>query len=123
MNEAFIKAKLEAIEEALKPHLGIMCQAADAILDQDISSYPIFVVHQAIADIGFALLRKSEDGPKWSVNASTLEELATKQIVEMSKVNDFRKVYKDPRAHLCLFVLSDLGANFLFMPRPADAQT
>jgi len=32
-------------------------------------------------------------------------------------VQDFRQVYKDPEANLCLFVLSDLGAQFIFIPR------
>jgi hypothetical protein len=69
-------------------------------------------------DIGIALLsHEAKDGPEWSVHASTLEELATKKVIEMNKVDNFREVYKDPREYLCLFVLSDLGANFMFISR------
>lgn len=119
MNKEFIHAKIERLETELKPYLTLIGKAADTILDQDVSSYPIFVVHQMGAvDIGIQLLNhEQQDGPDWSVHASTLEELATKKVVEMSKVDSFRQVYKDPRENLCLFVLSDLGANFMFISR------
>lgn len=117
MNDHFVRSKIEKLEAELKPYLSVMGKAADAILDQDVSSYPIFVVHQHTVDIGLPLIEKAEGEANWSVNATTLEELATKKIVEMSKVEDFKEVYKDPEDQLCLFVLSDLGANFIFIPR------
>lgn len=119
MNKEFIQAKIERLETELKPYLPVIGKAADTILDQDVSSYPLFIVHQMdTVDIGILLLsHQADDGPEWSVNASTLEELATKKVVEMSKVDAFRQVYKDPRENLCLFVLSDLGANFMFISR------
>ena len=117
MNEHLERSKYHLLEEELKPYIALMGKAADAILDQDISNYPIFVVHQHQVDMGILLLEKKPEGPKWSINASTLEELATKNIIEPSRVENFRKVYKDPEAHLCLFFLSELGANFIFIPR------
>lgn len=117
MSDNFERSKYYQLEEELKPFAEAMGKAADAILDQDVSNYPIFVVHQYEVDIGIPLLVKGPEGPGWSVNASTLEELATKKIIEMSRVDNFRKVYKNPEAYLCLFVLSELGANFIFIPR------
>jgi hypothetical protein len=117
MNEHFVRSKIAKLETELKPYLGLLGQAADTILDEGVSSYPIFVLHQHTVDIGIPLLQQSEDGPAWSANATTLEELATKNVIGMEKVDDFKDVYKDPREQLCLFVLSDLGANFMFIPR------
>lgn len=117
MNEEFIRAKYHQLEEEIKPYAALMGKVADSILDQDISSYPIFVVHQFELSLGIPLVERQEGGAKWSINASTLEELATKKVVEMSRVDSFRQVYKDPQDFLCLFVLSDLGANFIFVPR------
>lgn len=117
MNEHFVRSKIEKLETELKPYLEVMGKAADAIIDQDVSLYPIFIVHQHTVDIGLPLIEQKEGGANWSVNATTLEELATKQIVEMSKVENFKDVYKEPEDQLCLFVLSDLGANFVFIPR------
>ncbi len=111
------RTRYHQLEEELKPFVEAMGKAADAILDQDVSNYPIFVVHQHQVDIGIPLIVKRAGGPGWSANASTLEELVTKNVIEMSRVDNFRKIYKDPGAYLCLFVLSELGANFIFIPR------
>lgn len=117
MSEQPISAQYEKIKTDLLPHLGIMGQAADAILDQDISFYPIFVVHQHSVDIGILLLQKGESDAEWSLNVTTLEELATKNIIEMDRVDQFRQVYKNPKNYLCLFLISELGLNFVFIPR------
>jgi hypothetical protein len=118
MNEQqFTQLRYAKLEKELAPQKAVMGKAADAILDQDVSSYPIFVVHQHIVDIGIPIVEQAEKGPLWSVNASTLEELATKKIITPDKIDSFKQVYKPPQEFLCLFVLSDLGANFIFLPR------
>jgi len=110
--------KYYQLEKELRPYLKTMGKAADAVLDQDVSSYPIFIVQQLEIELGIPLLARSEaEDLRWSVNVSSLEELASKSVVKMDKVDEFRSVYKDPRDFLCLFVLSDLGAKFIFLPR------
>ncbi len=105
------------LEKELKAYKALLGQAADTILDQEVSNYPIFVLHQQGVSIGLPLVESEGDKVPWSVNASTLEELATKKVISMEKVEDFKGVYHDPRAFLCLFVLSDSGADFVFLPR------
>lgn len=100
----------------MRPWLPVMGRLADEVLDQDVSRYPIFVVHPASIELGLPVVEKGEHS-RWSIHISTLEEFAARQVIEMEKVADFRQVYKDPLAFLCLFVLSDLGAQFLFLPR------
>lgn len=112
------EAQYKQLEKELKPYLPLLQKAADAILDQDISSYPIFLLHQQTVSIGIPLVEGKNEEHPWSVNASTLEELATKKIIEMERVDDFRKVYKDPQDYFCLLLLSDSGADFVFFPRP-----
>lgn len=109
--------QFRAIEKALGPYLPLMEQAADTILDQDVSTYPIFIIHQLNVEIGVVLVSKEEGKAEWSIHASTLEELVTKQVIQMDKVDNFRQVYKDPRENLCLFTLSEMGATFIFLPR------
>lgn len=109
--------QFRAIEKALGPYLPLMEQAADTILDQDVSTYPIFIIHQLNVEIGVVLVAKEEGKAEWSIHASTLEELVTKQVIQMDKVDNFRQVYKDPRENLCLFTLSEMGATFIFLPR------
>ena len=38
--------KFLRLEEQLKPYIKMMSQAADTIIVQEVSKYPIFVVHQ-----------------------------------------------------------------------------
>ncbi len=109
--------QFRAIEKAVGPYLPLMGQAADTILDQDVSTYPIFIIHQLNVEIGVVLVSKEEGKAEWSIHASTLEELVTKQVIQMDKVDNFRQVYKDPRENLCLFTLSEMGATFIFLPR------
>lgn len=109
------------LEEELSPFKKTMARASDTILDQEVSKYPIFVVHQHELEIGVLLVSASE-ASAWSIHASTLEEFVSKQIVEMEKVDDFREVFKDPKEYFCLFVLSELGANFIFLPAKDDIQ-
>ena len=105
------------LQGELKPYLRVLGQAADVILNENVSKYPIFVVHQQELEMGIALIEAAPPALRWSVNASTLEEFVTKNLIFEEKVNDFIKTYKDPDTHLCLFVLSELGAQFIFMPR------
>ena len=105
------------LREEMKPYAKALAQAAVIILEQDISSFPVFVVHQHTLDIGINIVDKEKVEGNWSVNASTLEEFVTKQIIAPEKVDDFKFVYKNHEDELCLFVCSELGANFIFLPR------
>ena len=99
----------------LKPLLPMLGKAADAILDQEVSKYPIFIIAKNDVAIGLPLIERAP--PHWSVNSTNLEEFATKGLIEPEKVEDFREVYKDPQENLCLFVIDEEKATFIFMPR------
>lgn len=107
----------QQLEKELQPYNTMLGAAADTIIEQEVSSFPIFVIHQHSVDIGIQMVEKDTVSGKWSVNASSLEEFVTKQIIQPEKVDDFKSVYKDPQNELCLFVLSELGAKFVFIPR------
>ncbi len=109
--------QFKALEKELSAYREIIGQAAEVISDQDVSAFPIFVIHKNLVDIGINIVDKEVTRGKWSVNASTLEEFVTKQIILPEKVEDFKLLYKSHDGELCLFVLSDLGANFIFIPR------
>lgn len=112
--------KLNALQEALQPFLPLIAKAADAIVDQDISNYPIFVVYQKEeqAGLGLAVVAGTEKNDHWSVNISTMEELATKQVVAMEKVDSFRKIYQSNPNSLCWLVWQKGAAQIVFVPRP-----
>lgn len=105
------------LEQELSAFRGLMTDAAETITTQDVSNYPIFVIHKNLIDIGINIVDKEKVHSNWSVNASTLEEFVAKQLIAPEKVDDFKLLYSNHPDKLCLFVLSDLGANFVFLPR------
>lgn len=107
----------EKLEAELAHLRNTFAKAAEIIVDQDVSVFPIFVIHPDVMDIGINIVEKEATNGKWSVNASTLEEFVAKQIVAAEKVEDFKTLYKTHPGDFCLFVLNELGANFIFMPK------
>lgn len=107
----------EQLEKAIAPYREILGKASDTVLEQEISSYPIFVLHKKEMELGIPLKNEINTPGDWLVNLSTLEEFSTKQIIEASRVNRFTQVYKNPEEYLCLFVIDEFGANFVFLPR------
>ena len=114
------KIQYKILAAELATYLPALTDAADSIVINDISLYPIFVIHQHFVDIGIQMVDKEKVSGNWSVNASTLEEFVTKQIIAADKVDDFKKVYKEKREEFCLFVLSELGADFIFLPKNGE---
>ncbi len=107
---------LKTLEEELKHYKTLLGTVADTIIEQDVSSYPVFVLSRDAIEIGIPLNTEMIEG-SWSVNASSLEEFVAKQLVLPDKVDDFKTVYKDPAVFLCLFIVDKSGATFVFIPR------
>jgi len=110
--ERFIKLRME-----LKDYVKPLGEASDIMLDQEVTKYPIFVVHQQEIEIGVPIMDREKIAGNWSVNASSLEELVTKQIVHNDKLQEFIKNFKDPKDFICIFSLSELGAQFIYLTR------
>jgi len=105
------------LEQWLKGHRETLGTAAEVIMDQNISSYPVFVAYRQEVEIGIPLIAPGESEQDWGIQASTLEELTARGVIQMEKVDAFREVYKDPKKFLCILVLNDPGAEFVFLPR------
>ena len=111
------KISYKLLGAELQPYLKMLGEAADTVRDKEVSDFPIFVVHQHEIAVGIPLVERDAVKTNWSVNASSLEEFVAKQIIQEEKMGDFQRVYKDPDQYLCMFVLSELGANFIWLPR------
>jgi len=109
--------KLFVIEQELKKFIPVLSKASDKIMESDVTNYPIFVVHKQEVNLGILLIEREKMNTNWSINASSLEEFVTKQLVYENKLDEFKKTYKDPQTHICAFVISDIGAQFIFLPR------
>jgi hypothetical protein len=108
--------RLLLLEQELTKYVKALHEASTIIMDQGVSKYPIFVAHQDEMTLGIPVIEKSKVSGKWNFNASTLEEFVVKKIIHEDKVDHFKKNYKDPTEHICIFVLSELGAKFVYLP-------
>jgi len=100
---------------------GIFREVADTTMDKGVSDYPIFVAHQHDVQLGIPLINREKSGTFWSYNITTLEELVTKNVVSTDRLKNFKEVYKDPLKFICLFVIDDSGASFVFYPYKNDS--
>ncbi len=112
--------KLLVIENEMKRYNKLLAAASDKIIKSKASEHPIFVVAKQPIALGFNLVDREKVNSNWSINVSSLEEFTTNKLVFKEKVVEFKKTYKDPKLFICLFVLSDLGAQFLFVPREVN---
>lgn len=112
------------LQDDVKPHLRPLAQAADTVVDEGISNYPIFFAYAGEENEHapgiYTMGIKTNRGTHWRVNVSTLEELATKRIVVQEKIDPFRKVYKNSPDTLCFLIVDEEGARFGFVPKTAD---
>ena len=116
MEEIKSTEKLFLIEQSIKKFLPIINKAADAMRESDMSQYPIFIMHKQVISLGLSLIERSPNS-EWAINVSNLEEFVSKQLIFANKAQEFKDTYKDPKLYNCFFVLSDLGAQFLFLAK------
>ncbi len=109
--------KTQLLEQELFIYNNMMSEAVEILLANEISKYPIFVAHQQEMEIGILLSDREKVSGNWTIHLSTLEEFSSKQIISSEKINDFKATYKSPETYLCVFVLSELGAQFYFFPK------
>ncbi|MCH2084303.1 MAG: hypothetical protein MK226_18040 [Saprospiraceae bacterium] len=106
-----------SLEKDLSAQRIIMNKAIDTVLNQEVTNYPIVVLHQADVELGVLLMDGGTVYSKWEIRISSLEEMVAKKVMRSDRVEDFRKVYKDPESFFCLLVLQEEGMQFIFMPR------
>src|SRR6218665_359472 len=82
--------------------------------------FPIFPISKIPVPLGQPLLLKEGNKLEWHYNASLLDEFVQRELVAEDRVEDFKKIYKDPDEFCCLFVVDEYLTQFLFIPYPED---
>lgn len=110
------KEILNSLKEDIIFYNKYIKEVASEILDGNFSDFPVFIAHQHEVNLGECILDKDDFNRQWSIHATTLEELIENGIIEDDKAPAFKDVYKDPRKNICIFLITELGGNFVFMP-------
>ncbi len=107
---------LKALETAVYKHEEWFQQTISTIQNEGVSNYPILVAYPTMTtiEIGLPIL----ESERYAFNATTLEELAMKKVIDLSKVNEFRSLYKEKKQSFCIFLLDQPAPQFIFVPYP-----
>jgi len=111
---------LKSLRQNLKIYMESIREVSEEILNGKVSKYPVFVAYREEVNIGKQIIDKEELALEWSINASTLEEFLRREIIMQDKLDVFKKSWKDPVTHLCLFTVLEKGAGFIYIPYNAD---
>ncbi len=109
--------QLMTLKKKMQPYFPLVDSSWQAVLDNEVSKYPVLVFSPMPIDMGVLLIEREQAPGPWSTYMSSLEEFHVKKLVDEQKVQDFIDVYKDPSEQYCTFVISDLGAQFIFVPK------
>lgn len=116
MENPVITQLLETLKQDFKTYKDALQEVSEDIIKQGFSQYPIFVAHQEDVAIGEVILDRNELGTNWTIQASTLEEFIEKGIIEENRAEFFRNSFKSPGTTCCMFMVSQYGARFVFVP-------
>lgn len=94
--------------------------ASYQIRKRGFSDYPIFPISKEEIPIGQLLIGKKELGTTWNYYITYVNEFIDRKLIDESKLEDFKKTYKDPDEFCCLFVVDKGFTNYLFVPYPID---
>lgn len=107
---------LNSLRGDLMVYKDMIRETAQEIISGEYSNFPIFVAHQFEANIGQVILDRKELGTTWTIHASTLEEFTEIGIVKPDRAEFFKETYKDPKEFICMFVITEKGGHFVFIP-------
>ena len=105
------------LQEELKLYRKAMNEALAIIQDKGVTDYPIFIAHQDTFEAGIPIINRYHVKGNWNINVSSLEEFVQKKLIVSHKIKAFKLSYKPVEDYICFFVLSELGAQFIFLPR------
>lgn len=100
--------------EIHRDHLHLLSQE---IIKNNVSNYPIFVAHKEDVNIGKQIIAREKHVSNWHISITILEDLVNKKLVALSKVDEFRKVFKDPNQFFCFLVITPEEPQFIFIKR------
>lgn len=109
---------LISIEKTVDQHNEQFLQLRTLLIDQQVSNYPIYIFQKPSQTIlGKKVLDQSQNGEKWNVFITHLEELFHKKIIVEDKLQDFQFQYKNNHDKYCILLIeNEEEYSFLFTP-------
>jgi len=114
-NKEEMPGELQKLEATIKANQALLHKAVQTVVDENVSDYPILVIHSEHVEIGIPLMKIGSD-PVWVVHISTLEELSARKVMSADKIEDFKEIYKSSQTHLTVLYIQQEDASLIFVP-------
>lgn len=112
-----MKEELDNVAQDIDAMKDLMIHIVYDMLDLEITNYPVFIMStEELSEIGRPFIKKDVYQSNLNIRVSHLEELVSKQIVTLDKVDSFKSVYKNPREFFCILFIQNESGNFIFRP-------
>lgn len=116
MSEELLKSYLNTLRLDLNLYKDSIREVSSDIINEGYSKYPVFVAHQQEVKLGEPILDREELGTNFTIQATTMEELIERKIILPKNTEKFKQAYKDPAVQCCIFLVTEHGAQFIFVP-------
>lgn len=111
-----LSVNLELLKDDLAFYNDMLKEVSADILDEGFSKYPVFIAHQEPVKIGEMIIDATEYQRSFNVSATVLEELVERNVVTKDREASFQEAFKDARKFMCVLLVTDKGASFVFVP-------
>lgn len=111
-----LSVNLELLKDDLEYYNDMLKEVTTDILGEGFSKYPVYIAHQEPVKLGELIIDASEFQRSFNISAATLEQLAEKNVVAKGREEDFKQAYKDPTKFMCVLLVTEQGASFVFVP-------
>lgn len=111
-----LSVNLELLKDDLEYYNDMLKEVTADILEEGFSKYPVYIAHQEPVKLGELIIDASEFQRSFNISAATLEQLMEKNVVAKGREEDFKQAFKDPRKFICVLLVTEQGASFVFVP-------
>lgn len=116
----------EVVFDSIRNDLAVvgltLKELAGRVIDEEISSYPLFIASQEFIDLGKPIFDRDVVQVNWFYNVSFLEDFLKKGLIKPEKVSSFKRTWGDPTEKACVFVITEEGGQFIFVPFDPDGE-
>ena len=116
MTEEEFKKIIDALKEDLKFYNDMIKEVAVDIMKEGFSKYPVFIATEHEVKIGNLVFDRHDFARDFNIYATTVEELVEHQLILENKKEAFEKTFKDPSKFICVLLLTEKTASFVFVP-------
>lgn len=116
MTEEEFNKLIESLKIDLKVYEEMIKEVSADMIAGGFTEYPVFIATEHEVKIGELILDKEDQAGTFNIYATTMEEMVAKKLILEEKQADFVKTYKNPHKFMCVMLLTDQIASFVFVP-------